>query len=110
MALVAYLPLAVCASAVALTTAVLSIADPVLGTKHLLMGYLLPVTVIAIYFGALSAALASVASAIAAAFFLLPPQTSFEIADFLDVGALGFFTLLALIASKTVAAIQHEGQ
>jgi hypothetical protein len=43
------LPMVACVSAVVLTTAALSIAGPVLGTKHLLMGYLLPATVIAIF-------------------------------------------------------------
>jgi hypothetical protein len=40
---------------------------------------------------------------------LVPPQFSFEIADSSDVAELGFFMLLALVASKAVAAIQYEG-
>jgi K+-sensing histidine kinase KdpD len=103
------LPIVACVSAVVLTTAALSIAGPVLGTKHLLMGYLLPATVIAIFFGAPFAVLTSVASTVTAAFFLVPPQFSFEIADSSDVAELGFFMLLALVASKAVAAIQYEG-
>jgi K+-sensing histidine kinase KdpD len=100
-------PLAVCASAVALTTTVLAIADPIFGVKHSLMGYLLPVTVIAIQFGTPFATLTSVASAIAAAFFLFPPQISFEIADLSDFAVLGFFTLLALVTGKAFASIHH---
>ena len=103
------LPMVACVSAVALTTAALLIAGPALGTKHLLMGYLLPATVIAIFFGAQFAVLTSVASTVAAAFFLVPPQFSFEIADSSYVAELGFFTLLALVASKAVAAIQYDG-
>jgi hypothetical protein len=98
-------PLLVCAATIVLTTVVLSIIDTVMEVKHLVMGYLLPATLAAIYYGSTFAVLTSVASGVAAAYFLLPPKFSFQIEDALNCAELGFFMLLALIASKTIAAV-----
>jgi K+-sensing histidine kinase KdpD len=65
--------------------------------------YLLPTIFIAVYFGSTIAVLTSFASGLAAAYFLLPPQFSFYVADRLHVAELGF--TLAVIASKVVGVL-----
>jgi K+-sensing histidine kinase KdpD len=102
------LPLLVSVTAIVLTTVTLSIIDGVLGTRHLVMGYLLPATLIAIYYGSTFAVFTSFASGITAAYVLLPPKFSFRIDNYLDVAELGFFILLALVATKAVGAFAHR--
>jgi hypothetical protein len=46
-----------------------------------MLGYLLPIIFVAIYFGSTVAVLTSVASGLAAAYFLLPPKFSFYVDD-----------------------------
>lgn len=101
-------PLLVSLAAIIATTVALSVIDTLLNAKHLVMGYLLPATVVAIYYGSSFAIVTSFAGGIMAAYFLLPPKFSFQIADTLNVAELGFFMLLALIASRAVAAIAHD--
>jgi K+-sensing histidine kinase KdpD len=60
--------------------------------------------------GSVIAVLTSLASGLAAAHFLLPPQFSFYIADSRHVAELGFTLLLAVTASKVVPALAHETQ
>ena len=55
------------------------------------------------HYGSTVAVLTSFASALAAAYFFFPPKFSFYIADPLHIAELGFFLLLAVIASKAVA-------
>jgi K+-sensing histidine kinase KdpD len=93
---------------VLLTTLVLFTIHSYLATEHLLLVYLLPAILMAIYFGSTIAVLTSLASGLAAAYFLLPPQFSFYIADGRHLAELGFTMLLAVTASKVVAALAHE--
>jgi K+-sensing histidine kinase KdpD len=103
-------PVVVSFAAVLLTTLPLVTIQSYLATEHLVLVYLLPTILIAIYFGSIIAVLASFASGLAAAYFLLPPQFSFYIADPRHVAELGFTMLLAVIASKVVAALAHEAR
>jgi K+-sensing histidine kinase KdpD len=93
---------------VLLTTLVLFTIHSYLATEHLLLVYLLPAILMAIYFGSTIAVLTSLASGLAAAYFLLPPQFSFYIADGRHLAELGFTMLLAVTASKVVAALADE--
>src|SRR5262249_30806630 len=95
-------------AAVAVTTIALLIVDSLAAVDHLVIAYLLPATLIAVYFGSTFAFLTSFASGLSAAYFLFPPKFSLYIADSLHVAELGFFMLLALTASKAVAAITHD--
>jgi len=95
-------------AAVFFTTLVLFTIQSYLATEHLLLVYLLPTILMAVYFGSVIAVLTSLASGLAAAYFLLPPQFSFYIADGRHVAELGFTLLLAVTASKVVAALAHE--
>src|SRR5262245_2551078 len=101
-------PVVAAFAAVLLTTLVLFTIQSYLATEHLLLVYLLPTILMAIYFGSIIAVLTSFASGLAAAYFLLPPQFSFYIADGRHVAELGFTMLLAVTASKVVAALAHE--
>jgi len=95
-------------AAVAVTTIALLIVDALATVDHLVIAYLLPATLIAVYFGSTFAFLTSFASGLSAAYFLFPPKFSLYIADTLQFAGLGFFMLLALTASKAVAAITHD--
>jgi len=95
-------------AAILLTTLVLLAIDSYLDADHLVLGYLLPTIVIAMHYGSTLAVLASFASSAAAAYFLFPPKISFFISEPTHVAELGFFLVLAVIASKAVAALTDD--
>jgi hypothetical protein len=97
-------------SAILLTSVVLLAVDSFLDAKPLIFVYLLPTVVIAMHYGSTLAVLTSFASGLAAAYFFFPPKFSFYVADPLNVAELGFFLLLAAIASKAVAAVTHDAR
>jgi K+-sensing histidine kinase KdpD len=101
-------PVLVACAALLLTTLVLLAVDSYLAPDHLVLGYLLPTVVIAMHYGSTLAVISSFAGGIAATYFLFPPKLSFFIADPLHVGELGFFLLLAIIASKAVAVFTDD--
>jgi K+-sensing histidine kinase KdpD len=101
-------PLLVALSAVILTSVVLLAVDPIIDTEALAFIYLLPTVVLAMHYGSTVGVLTSFASALAAAYFCFPPKFSFFISDPLNVAELGFFLLLALIASKAVAVVTRD--
>jgi uncharacterized protein DUF4118 len=68
----------------------------------------LPVIVMAMHYGSTVGVLTSFASALTAAYFCFPPKFSFFISDPLNVAELGFFLLLAVIASKAVAVVTKD--
>ena len=95
-------PVGVCFAAVIGTTLLLSTIDSFVPTEHPMLGYLLPIIFVAIYFGSSLAVLTSFASGLAAAYFLLPPKFSFYVDDPVHIAELGFTFVLAVIASKVV--------
>ena len=95
-------------SAVAFATAVLFVIESYLDAQHLVIAYLFPTTLIAVRYGSSIAFLTSFASGIAGAYFLFPPKFSLYVTDPLHVAELGFFMLLALIASKVVSLLAHD--
>jgi len=101
-------PVAVSLAAVLFTTLILFVIGSYLATEHLVLLYLLPTIFIAIYFGSTVAVLTSLASGLAAAYFLFPPRFSFYIADRLHIAELGFTILLAVIASKVVGVLTDD--
>ena len=102
-------PITVSLALVALTTAVLWLMEAKLNQDHLIFIYFVPTAFIAIRFGSLSAMGVTIASSIAAAFFLYPPQFSFLIASPLDFLELALFCLLALLASQVVSGFASDG-
>jgi len=101
-------PVVISLASVLVTTAVLLALDSYLAAQHLVLGYLLPTIFVAVYFGSTFAVLTSFVGGLLAAYFLFPPKLSFYVADFNDVAELGFFLLLAAIASKAVSAITDD--
>jgi K+-sensing histidine kinase KdpD len=101
-------PVLVAFAAVLLTTFVLLAIDSYLSPDHLVLGYLVPTVVIAMHYGSTLAVITSFASGVAAAYFLFPPKFSFYVTDPLHIGELGFFLLLAVIASKAVAVLADD--
>jgi K+-sensing histidine kinase KdpD len=101
-------PILVAFAAVLLATSVLLAVDSYLAPDHLVLGYLLPTVVIAMHYGSTLAVVTSFTCGIAAAYFLFPPKFSFYIADPLHIAELGFFLLLAVIASKAVAVLTDD--
>jgi two-component system, OmpR family, sensor histidine kinase KdpD len=95
-------------SAVLLTTVVLLAVDSFLDAEALAFVYLLPTVVMAMHYGSTVAVLTSFASALAAAYFFFPPKFSFFVADPLNVAELGFFLLLAVVASKAIAVVTKD--
>ena len=92
----------------AITTAILFVLDVFLDPEHLIFGYLVPTTLIAIAYGSTAAMLTSIAGVILAAYFLYEPTFTLLIRDPLHIAELAFFTLLALAASQVVAKITHD--
>ena len=103
-------PAVVCFVAVLVTTLLISIIDSVVPTEHLMLGYLLPTILVAIYFGSTLAVLISFAGGLSAAYFLLPPKFSFYIDNPVHIAELGFTILLAVIASKVVGVLASDSR
>lgn len=101
-------PVVVSLAAVLLTTVVLFMIDSYLAAQHLVLGYLLPTVLIAIYYGSTIAVLATFVSGLAAAYVLFPPKFSFYVANPMHIAELGFFMLLAVIASKAVSVLTDD--
>ena len=97
-------------SAVLVTSAALLVVGAFLDAKSLIFFYLLPTVVMAMHYGSTVGVLTSFASGLAAAYFFFPPKFSFYIADPLNLAELGFFLLLAVIASKAVAVVTEDGR
>jgi len=102
-------PITMSLGAVSLTTAILVAVDNGAELEHLEIAYLFPTALIAVVYGSNFAFLTSCASAITAAYFLLPPKFSLYIANPLHIAELGFFVVVALIAGKIVSLLTHDG-
>jgi K+-sensing histidine kinase KdpD len=101
-------PVLVAFAAVLLTSVVLLAVDSFIDTEALAFIYLLPTAVMAMHYGSTVGVLTSFVSALVAAYLCFPPKFSFFISDPLNVAELGFFLLLALIASKAVAVVTRD--
>jgi K+-sensing histidine kinase KdpD len=101
-------PITVSLALVAVTTVILWLIEARLNQEHLIFIYFVPTALIAIRYGSLSAMGVTIASSLAAAFFLYPPQFSLLVANSLDVLELILFALLALLASKVVSGFAND--
>ena len=99
--------IALCFSMVVLTTIALLILEPYIGVHYLVIGYLVPTTVIAILYGSMFAFLTSFVCALAAGYFLFPPKFSLYVADPLQVTEFVFLILVGLVANNVVALLTH---
>ena len=76
--------------------------------EDLALAYLLPTIFIAVFFGSTVAVMASLASAVAAAYFIYPPQFSFLFDHPQHIAELGFILVLGITASKAVGVITDD--
>ena len=76
--------------------------------EDLALACLLPTIFIAIFFGSTIAVMTSLASGLAAAYLVYPPQFSFLIYDPRHIAELGFILVLAITASKAVGVITGD--
>jgi len=95
-------------AAVLATTVVLLAIDEYLEADHLVLGYLLPTVIIAMHYGSTLAVFTCFAGGVAAAYFLFPPKLSFYVAEPLHAAELGFYLLLAILASKAMAGLTDD--
>lgn len=106
--MISWKPVTMSLGAVSLTTAILVAVDNGAELEHLEIAYLFPTALIAVLYGSNFAFLTSCASAVTAAYLLLPPKFSLYIASPLHIAELGFFVVLALIAGKIVSLLTHD--
>jgi len=104
------IPVSAALLSVAITTAVLSAFEIVVAPDHMIFGYMVPVSFIAIRYGNLPAMLTSIVSVVGAAIFLYPPYFAIYVANPLHVAELVFFGLLALAASQIVGKLGEDGR
>lgn len=102
-------PITVSLLLVAVTTAILWVVQARLEQDHLIFIYFVPTTLIALRYGSLSAMGVTIASSLAAAYFLYVPRFSFAIANRLEFMELILFSMLALLASQVVAGFAKDG-
>ena len=76
--------------------------------EDLALAYLLPTIFIAVFFGSTVAVVTSLASGVAAAYFVYPPQFSLLFDHPQDIAELGFILVLGITASKAVAVITED--
>jgi K+-sensing histidine kinase KdpD len=101
-------PIAVSLTLVAVTTVLLWQIDIRLNLDHLIFIYFVPTALVAIRYGSMAAMGATIASTLAAAYFLYDPIYSFFISSPLDVMELALFCLLALLASQVVSGFASD--
>jgi K+-sensing histidine kinase KdpD len=101
-------PVLVATVLVGLTTAILLEVYLTLQAEHLIFGYLIPITVMAVRYGSAPAIMTAIASDLCAAYFLYPPDFSLYIADPLQLAELSFFSLLVLAASQFIGGFADE--
>ena len=101
-------PVLVAATLVALTTGVLLAVYLAWQPEHLIFGYLIPTTFVAVRYGSVPAIVTAIASDVCAASFLYPPDFSFYIADPLQVAELSFFSLLVLASSQFIGGFADD--
>ena len=104
------IPVSASLGSVALATAALRAFEVMVAPDHLIFGYLVPVSFIAIRFGSVPAMLTSIVSIIGAAIFLYPPYFAIYVANPLHIAELVFFCLLALAASQIVGKLGEDGR
>src|SRR5262249_36581330 len=101
-------PLIMSLAAVAATTAVLVALNIPPEHQQLVFAYFVPTAFIAIRYNSRFAMAATVASILAADYFLAVPRFSFGVADPREIVGMAFFAVLALLASQVVAGIAAD--
>jgi two-component system sensor histidine kinase KdpD len=100
-------PIAVSILIVVLATAIIKLVDAAVEPEHLIFGYLIPTSFVAVRYGSIPAMVTSVAGSLCAAYFLYPPKFSIYMGTPLHVVELGFFLLLALATTQFIAVLSY---
>jgi K+-sensing histidine kinase KdpD len=103
-----FTPITVSLALVGFTTLFLWAIQPALQQDHLIFIYFVPTTLIAIRYGSLSAMGVTIASSLAAAYFLYGPPFSFAVGSRLELMELILFSMLALLASQVVSGFAND--
>jgi two-component system sensor histidine kinase KdpD len=101
-------PVLVAAALVALTTGILLAIYLAWQAEHLIFGYLIPITFVAVRYGSAPAILTAILSDLCAAYFLYPPDYSIYVADPLQVAEISFFSLLVLATSRFIGGFADD--
>jgi K+-sensing histidine kinase KdpD len=101
-------PVLVAAALVTLTTSILLAMYLAWQAEHLIFGYLMPITFVAVRYGSAPAIVTTVVSDLCAAYFLYPPDFSIYIADPLQVAELSFFSVLVLATSQFIGGFADD--
>ena len=103
-------PVLVAVALVALTTGILLAIYLAWQPGHLIFGYLIPITFVAVRYGSVPAIVTAIVSDLCAAYFLYPPDYSLYIADPLQVAELSFFSLLVLATSQFIGGFADDAR
>jgi K+-sensing histidine kinase KdpD len=101
-------PALVATALVALTTGILLAIYLALQPEHLIFGYLIPITFVAVRYGSMPAIVTAVVSDVCAAYFLYPPDFSIYISQPLHMAELSFFSLLVLATSQFIGGFADD--
>jgi K+-sensing histidine kinase KdpD len=101
-------PVLVAAVLVAITTVILLAIYLTVQPEHLIFGYLIPTTFVAVRYGSVPAIMTAIVSDLCAAYFLYPPDFSLYIADPLQVAELSFFSLMVLAISQFLGGFADD--
>ena len=89
------------------TTLLLLAIEPILGPELLVLGYLVPTSIIAFLYGNIFALLTSFGCGLAATYFLFPPKFSLSISEPTQIAALGVFFLIAITTNKIISILTY---
>src|SRR4051812_31168545 len=95
---------------VALATALLRLAQPIINLGTVNLVYLLVVVAVAVGWGLGQGMLASVLSFLMANFFFTEPRFTLSVASLQDVLALAVFLAMAILTSRLVAGLRREAE
>src|SRR5258708_507094 len=101
-------PVLVAVALVALNTGILLAIYLAWQPGHLIFGYLIRITFVAVRYGGVRPMATAIVSDLCAAYFLYPPDFSIYIADPLQVAELSFFSLLVLATSQFIGGFADD--
>jgi two-component system sensor histidine kinase KdpD len=101
-------PVLVATVLVAITTGILLAMYLWWQAGHLIFGYLIPITFVAVRYGSAPAIVTAIASDLCAAYFLYPPDFSLYISDPLQIAELSFFSVLVVATSQFIGGFADD--
>lgn len=105
-----WLDYGVSVAASALTTAIASMLQPAFALANIVMVFLLAVVLVAVRYGRGPAVLAAFLNVAAFDFFFVPPQFSFDVADFQYLLTFAVMLAVALITGHLAAGLKYQAK